>query len=441
MTSPVRLLQVLTFWDLLVYGLVYVAPIGPWSTWAFAGALSGGAVALVFLLGALALLFTAYSYAKMVQVVPDAGSAYSYARFSLGDTAGFLTGWMILLDYLLMPGIMYVFCGIAFNQVIPAVPKGAWIVLVAFLNVMVNWFGVRTSARFNMGTLLVQLVLVLVSLAVGAWVLVTHHTPMFTADAWWGAQTTLPGLLAGTSLCVGAYLGFDAITTLSAEVRAEQLPLIGRAVVTSIVLLGALAVVNVWILSDLSRGVTPPSPDLTTFTYDVFAARIGKGYSSFALWVATLIIAVSILPPMVTGVSRVLYTMALKGEMPAYLARIDARYHVPHNAILTSGLISVVVALLLADHFDQLLAIINFGALCAFIAVNASVIAWFAWRRRSHRYLAHVLGPLIGIVLIVAVVSQLHMAALVVGCSWLAIGFVVSMVLRQRSAGNHGAAS
>src|SRR5580698_5765613 len=92
-TSNLRLFQVLTFWDLVIYGLAYVAPVGPWSTFGFAYNLSDGLVAFVFALGALALSFTAVAYAQMCNEVPEAGSVYAYARYSMGETVGFLAGW------------------------------------------------------------------------------------------------------------------------------------------------------------------------------------------------------------------------------------------------------------------------------------------------------------------------------------------------------------
>ena len=166
--STAHLLGVLTFWDLVVYGLVYVSPVGPWSTWGFAGSLSGGVVALVYFLGAVALSLTALSYAQMCREIPDAGSVYAYARASMGDTVGFLAGWMVLLDYLLVPALMYVFCGVSLALFIPAIPSWAWVLIVAAYNLAVNWFGVKTSARFNFGTLILQFLLLFVTLTVAA---------------------------------------------------------------------------------------------------------------------------------------------------------------------------------------------------------------------------------------------------------------------------------
>ena len=428
----VGFLAVLTFWDLVVYGLVYVSPIGPWSTWGFAGALSGGAVALVYLLGAVALSFTALSYAQMCTEVPDSGSVYAYARHAMGETVGFLAGWMVLLDYLLLPALMYVFCGLSLSLFIPAVPSWVWVLIVAAYNLGVNWFGVKTSARFNLGTLILQFVLLVAVLGAAVAVMNRDGTPLFTGDAWWQSGTTLGGVFSGASLCVMAYLGFDAITTLSAEVRPEQRHLVGRAVVFSIVLLGALAALTVWLLSDLARGFTF-SADLTTATFDLMGAKVDPVFGRVVTWASVIIVAISITPPMVAAVSRVLFAMAEKGEMPAALGRLDATYGVPRNAMLLSGAISIAVALYFAAQFDALTSMVNFGALCAFAAVNASVIALFVVQRKSRRYVPHLLLPLLGILTIGAVIYQMSAAGLAVGLAWLAAGVVIVIALRVRS--------
>lgn len=417
-----RLKRVLGFSDLMVYGLVYVAPIGPWSLWAFASRLAGGAVALAYLLGAIALSFTALSYARMATERADAGSVYSYARLAMGEQIGFLSGWMILLDYLLFPALMYVFCGAAMADFMPFLPRTAWILLTAAYNIGVNWFGIRTSSRFNLGTLIGQFVLLFGFLAAGIAVLIHGGEHASPVEAWWGPHTTPRGLFSAASLCVLAYLGFDAITTLSSEVRPEHRHLIGRAVVLSLVILGALAVIDVWVLSALSSGLA--FKDLTTATFDTIGARMSPALGRFTAFATAVVVGVSITPPSVTGVSRVLYTMALNGELPHRLAAVHKRYRVPHVAILASGALSIAIAIYFSRSFDALSAMVNFGALAAFIAVNASVIALFGIKRRSRRWTRDILSPFLGIVILLAVIAQMSRLAVGVGLCWMILGMV-----------------
>jgi amino acid transporter len=428
--SGTQLFKVLTFFDLMVYGLVYVSPVGPWGTWAFASDLAGGAVALAFLIGVVALLFTAFSYATMAMEVPDAGSVYTYAKVSMGEAVGFLAGWMVLLDYILLPALMYVFCGAALGAFIPVVPAWAWILTVATYNIAVNWFGIKNSARFNFGTLIVQFVLLFAVLLPTVYVLVKHHSPILSVTPWWNANATPQGLFSAATLCVLAYTGFDAITTLASEVRPEQRHLIGRSVVATLVFLGVLGIFNVWLLSDLSVGLKFKDP--TVGTFDAVSHRIDPTLGTITAWAAAIVTAISITPPMVTAVARVLYAMAKNHEMPHALARIHSRYGIPHVALLVSGGISIAIALYFAGAFDTLTAMVNFGAMVAFIAVNASVIVLFAVRRRSKRWISHVVSPILGIGMLIAVLTQMRMVGLIVGFGWMAAGIVVCLVLRRR---------
>jgi amino acid transporter len=298
-------------------------------------------------------------------------------------------------------GLLAASRGVSLSLFIPIVPSWVWVLLVAAYNLVVNWFGVKTSARFNFGTLILQFILLILVLLAAMLAMHKLSLPTFTSDAWWTSTESIGGVFSGASLCVMAYLGFDAITTLSAEVRQDQRHLVGRAVIFSIGLLGVLAVLNAWILSDLARGYTFAA-DLTTAAFDLLGARVDPAFGRIVTWASVLAVAISITPPMVTAVARVLYTMAEKGEMPHFLSKLHPKYGVPRNAILTSGALSIVVALYFANQFDTLTSMVNFGALTAFAAVNASVIALFILKRKSRRLVVHLLLPLLGIGTIIA---------------------------------------
>jgi len=92
--------------------LVFMVPIAPFGIFGSVYASSGGMVALTYAIGMVAMLFTAASYAQMVKAYPFAGSVYNYAGRGIGAPVGFMAGWAILLDYLLVPSLLYLF-GIA----------------------------------------------------------------------------------------------------------------------------------------------------------------------------------------------------------------------------------------------------------------------------------------------------------------------------------------
>src|SRR5690348_10630462 len=95
--------------DLIVYGMNCMVPIAPFSVFGFAWQDSRGMVVLAYVIGLIGMLFTALSYAAMSRAFPLAGSVYAYVQRGLHETAGFLAGWLILLDYILIPALLYLF--------------------------------------------------------------------------------------------------------------------------------------------------------------------------------------------------------------------------------------------------------------------------------------------------------------------------------------------
>ena len=115
--------------DLIVYGLLFIGPLAPVGVFGVLDARTNGALALVYALATIAMGFTAWSYAEMSRVVPRAGSVFAYASEGLGGPVGFIAGWLAMLDYLLIPSVAYLFCGIALHALVPAVP--AWAFTIA----------------------------------------------------------------------------------------------------------------------------------------------------------------------------------------------------------------------------------------------------------------------------------------------------------------------
>ena len=87
--------------DLVIYGMIFMVPIAPFSVFGFVWNDARGMVPLAYVVGLVGMYFTAMSYASMSRAFPMAGSVYSYVQRGLHDIAGFFAGWLILLDYIL----------------------------------------------------------------------------------------------------------------------------------------------------------------------------------------------------------------------------------------------------------------------------------------------------------------------------------------------------
>ena len=101
--SPAKLDRVLTLSDLILYGIVLIMPIAPIPLFGVVQKLSYGHAVTTILLAMVAMMLTAFSYGRMAALYPSAGSAYAYVGRGLNQHLGFLAGWAMLLDYLLVP--------------------------------------------------------------------------------------------------------------------------------------------------------------------------------------------------------------------------------------------------------------------------------------------------------------------------------------------------
>src|SRR5262245_34154026 len=139
----------LSLFNLVVYGLVYINLVAPLTTFGIVFNESHGMVPLVYIVGAIAVTFTALSYVTMSRAFPVAGSVYSYAGRGISESAGFIAGWMMLLDYVLLPTVGYVVTAVAIQSLLPDVPRAVWIVLLIGFNTTVNLLGIEATARWN----------------------------------------------------------------------------------------------------------------------------------------------------------------------------------------------------------------------------------------------------------------------------------------------------
>src|SRR5438270_8122515 len=134
--------------DLVLYGIVVIQPVAPMSSYGVLSARGHGHVTTTILIAMVAMLLTAISYGRMARVYPSAGSAFTYVGKELHPAVGYITGWSMVMDYLLNPMICIVWCSAGAMQFVPAVPYAVWALLFFALFTWLNLRGVKASARF-----------------------------------------------------------------------------------------------------------------------------------------------------------------------------------------------------------------------------------------------------------------------------------------------------
>jgi len=423
-----QLRRALSTRDLIVYGMVFMVPIAPYGVFGFVWQDAKGMVPLAYFIGLVGMFFTAMSYAAMSRAFPVAGSVYAYAQHGIHEVAGFFAGWLILLDYILIPALIYLFAAVALQPMFPHVPAGIWLSGFVIFNAVVNLLGVYLTVRVNRYMLAMELVSLALFVVIG--VAALHGgagagrltlRPIYDPSVF-----SLATVAGATSIAVLSFLGFDGISTLSEESRGGRNS-VGRATIISLLLIGALFMIQTWIASDLARGMSFSSP--ATAFYEI-AGRAGGPWLR-DITILTSCIAAGIANAMAAqaAVARVLFAMARDGKLPAVLAKIHPRYQTPYVSTLVVAVISLLVGLLFARRIDDLSRVVNFGALSGFIMLHLSVINHYFIRQRSGRWLRHLLFPLVGLLVIAYVLYQMDSSAKIMGACWIGIGAIYFVLL------------
>jgi amino acid transporter len=424
--------RTLSYADLLIYGIAYVTPFGVLQSLGFVWQKSNGLMVLAYVLGTVCMYFTAKSYAMMTDTIPSAGSVYGFARHSLGPFTGFIAGWMILLDYLLIPAYVYVVMAVALGALMPQIDRAVWVLLVAGATLGVNWYGVRVSQRFNLVCVAVQLgilalliLLSLVALHQGKGNGGLTLRPLYAPELF-----HVKDIFAATSICVMSFLGFDAISTLSEEVKSDDKRIVGRAIIGVLFLSAGLFAVLSWVFGDLMSGLTIKDP--AAAIYELSDWAIGPWMTLLIAWAMATAAGIASALPMQVGVARVMYAMGRDRQLPAALAKVHAVHGTPYVGMIVTAVISAAVALGMRFHLDELASVVNFGALTGFLLLHVSVIALFWVKKRSGRWIPHLLVPTAGIIVVLAVLSGMSSVAMTLGISWLGIGLAYGAFLRTR---------
>jgi amino acid transporter len=426
--------------DLLVYGLVFIVPIAPWSSFGFVFNASHGMVPLVYAVGLVAMVFTALSYMTMSAAFPVAGSVYAYAGRGISESAGFLAGWALLLDYLLLPTLIYVICAVSVHAVVPALPKPLLVAVFLAFNTAVNLWGIESTARLSLVMLGLQLVLLFLFMVLCV-MGVAHgsHGAHLSLSPLYDARKVSPSLIFGAlSLAVLSFLGFDAISTLTEEAKGGARA-VGAATMLSLLLAAALFIAQTYLAS--------------LFVLDRVRFRPGDEASTAFLQIARMVggepmrWAVSILGVLFSGLAgaltaqaataRLLYSMGRDRMLPRALAHVSPRRQIPDVAIFLTAAITLALGVSLVNQLELLTSMVNFGALTGFLALHLSVVVYFMSRRRSRRWVRHLVVPAVGFAIVAYVLVNANTNAKIAGFAWMAVGLAIVLVLKalRRSAG------
>jgi putrescine importer len=413
-----RLERTLGLGSVVAIGVAYTTPLIVLGIFGVVAEQSNGTVPTAYLVTLIAMVFTAYSYGRMSAVHPISGSAYTYVGREMAPQFGFLAGWLILLDYFFLPMVAWLIAGAYLSQQFPGVPTAVWIIAFILITSILNIIGIRVTARVNFLLVAFQLLVLGFFVALSIRSFVQGDTGASLWSPFWNQDTTVTAIVAGGAIGAYAFIGFDAITTLTEETRdpSRTMP---RAVLTVILFVGVLFIITSYAAQLAHPGAAFDNVDAAALQ---IATEIGGNlFASFFL--TSLIIAQFAAGLAIQATSsRLLYAMGRDGVLPRrILGYIQPRFRTPVFGIALIGIVGL--AALFLDVTTST-SFINFGAFSAFTLVNLSLIGYFL-RHRPQGVLA-VLGwialPLIGAIIDLYLLLALDINAKIIGTVWLVIG-------------------
>ena len=452
--------------DLMVFGVGVIIGAGIFVlTGTVAATNSGPALALSFLIAAVACGLAGLCYAEFASTVPVAGSAYTFSYATLGELIAWIIGWDLALEFTIGASALSVSFSGYLQQLLDGTPfevptsiasaSDGFIdlpaVVIALLVMLLLIRGTKLSSRVNQVVVAIKLAVVAAVIVVGVvyvdpsnWVpFIPESKPV--PDSGGGFEQTplitsllgiepavfgLGGVIAGAAIVFFAFIGFDVVATTAEEAKNPQkdvpIGILGSlAIVTVLYASVALVVTGLQSYSDID-------PDDAAPLATAFKAA-GVDWMGDLISVGACIGLVVVAMILMLGQTRVAFAMGRDGLLPQWISRVHPTYGTPYRITLITGV--VVAAIAGFVDLSTLADLVNIGTLFAFILVSIGVVIL----RRTRADLPRAFRvPLVPVVATLATVMCLYLMLNLKGDTWIrfliwmAIGFVVYFAYGRR---------
>ncbi|MGQ9634817.1 MAG: amino acid permease [Bryobacteraceae bacterium] len=382
--------------DLVALGIGAIIGAGLFSLTGIAAAEHAGpAIALSFVLAAIACALAGFCYSEFATMIPIAGSAYTYAYATLGEFIAWVIGWDLVLEYAVGAATVsiswsaYVVSllhdmGINLPPYLVASPwqpvqlpsgelvhglinlPAVFIIVVISLLLMI---GIKESANVNATVVVIKVAVVLVFIGVGVWfVKGSNYTPFIPENTGTFGEFGWSGVLRAAGVIFFAYIGFDAVSTAAQEAKNPQKDM-------PIGILGSLAICTVLYVA-FSLVMTGLA-HYTEFKGVAAPVAVAIAYTPYK-WLQPLVkLAIiagftSVILVMLLGQSRVFFSMSRDGLLPKIFSDIHPRYRTPWRSNLLFmvfvSLFSAFAPISMVGHMTSI------GTLFAFVIVCAGIL-------------------------------------------------------------------
>ncbi|EGG74535.1 Putative amino acid permease YfnA [Gluconacetobacter sp. SXCC-1] len=414
-----------------------------------AGSNAGPAVVISFALAAVACAFAGLCYGELAGMIPAAGSAYVYAYAALGELAGWVIGWDLVLEYTvgasavsvswarymrslldgwgihLAPRLMaspFEVVGMADGQPVHGIANLPAVFIIVAISVLLMR-GIAGSARMNMLVVIIKLTVIAAVIGFGLpYIKMANYTPFIPPNTGTFGEYGLSGILRAAGTVFFAYLGFDAISTVAQETRnpGRDMPI---GLMASLAICTAVYIAFSFVLTGLVNYhamAGDAAPVATAIDQTPF------GWLKAAVKLGIICGFLSVILVMLLGQSRVFFAMARDGLLPPLFGRTHAGWGTPVGCHLFFMVVTGGLAAFLP--IEQLAHMTSIGTLLAFVIVCVGVIVLRRRepdRPRVFRVPGGAVIPLAGIASCLVMMVSLDGLTWLRLVGWLAIGMVV----------------
>jgi len=440
---------------------------------------AGPALILSFAASGIACIFAALCYAEFASMVPVAGSAYTYAYATLGELFAWIIGWDLVLEYAVGSSTVAHGWSAHFHDLLKSIgiqipfnfsnapfdydpvagrffATGAYFDVTAILITVVITAilvkGIRESASFNAGMVVVKLAIVLFVIVAGIFYIDPHNWVPFAPYGYTGisffghtlfgqsAQGGVPlGALAGAAIIFFAYIGFDSVSTHAEEAKKPQRD-VPIGIIASLIICTVLYIAVSAILTGMVRY---DQIDINAPVADAFRQK-GLPWARRLIDVGAITGITSVLLVMMLSQPRVLLAMARDGLVPnSFFGAVHDKFRTPYKSTIVTGIFVATMSAFLPLRI--LAELTNIGTLLAFVIVCSAVLIMRYTHPEAERPFR---APFVPLVPILGIISCLILMfslppenwwRLII---WLALGFIIyfsygrrhSVLARQRAA-------
>ncbi|EIM09420.1 amino acid permease, partial [Bacillus atrophaeus] len=423
----------LSAFDLVLLGIGCVIGTGIFViTGTVAATGAGPALILSFILAGLACALAAFCYAEFSSSIPVSGSVYTYSYATLGELLAFLIGWDLMLEYVIAlaavaTGWSSYFQSLlaGFHLHIPAALTGApgsspgavfnlpAAVIILIITAIVGR-GVKESTRFNNVIVLMKIAIILLFIIVGiGYVKPDNWSPFMPFG--------INGVIASAATVFFAYLGFDAVSNASEEVKNPQKNM-------PIGIIGALAICTIlYIAVSLVLTGMMPYTQLNVGDPVSFALKfVGQDQLAGIISVGAIVGITTVMLALLYAQVRLTFAMSRDGLLPALFAKVHPTFKTPFQNTWLTGIVAAGIAGFI--NLGTLAHLVNMGTLAAFTVISIAVIVL---RKKHPDVTASFRVPFVPVVPIISAGLCLYLASSLPGVTWLsfviwiAVGAVV----------------